>query len=284
MVSAVDPAAARPGPRRRADRGARQRVARAAVGRRRRRATASRSSRWPGSSTRRAARSSRSTSSVCSQAWTGEPFEWRGRTRDASRRSRPPQPHPMVLVGGGVPAAARRAARLRLPMLPMNTDQVVRDAYSEEAEAGRLSRGSCSSRPGPTFVHVADDPEQAWAEIGDVRALRGADLRVVPDAGSALDAGRATPRRSTTSSRRRSSWSARRTQVRGPARAGAGRRRHHVQPARRRPAARPRVGEPRAVRGRTSCRTCGRRAVTEDSGLTRRAFGRGRFGSGVPSA
>ena len=76
------------------------------------------------------------------------------------------EPHPMLLVGGGVPAAARRAARLRLPMLPMNTDQVVRDAYFEEARAVGY-KGASSSRPvGPTFVHVAEDPEQAWAEIG----------------------------------------------------------------------------------------------------------------------
>ena len=73
----------------------------------------------------------------------------------------------MVLVGGGVPAAARRAARLRLPMLPMNTDAVVRDAYFDEAREDRLRRGFVvADRSGPTFVHVADDPEQAWAEIG----------------------------------------------------------------------------------------------------------------------
>ena len=71
----------------------------------------------------------------------------------------------MVLVGGGVPAAARRAARLRLPMLPMNTDQVVRDAYFEEGK--RIGyKGLVVETVGPTFVHVADDPERAWAEIG----------------------------------------------------------------------------------------------------------------------
>ena len=75
------------------------------------------------------------------------------------------RPHPMLLVGGGVPAAARHAARLNLPMLPMNTDQVVRDAYAEEsARVGY--KGFLVETVGPTFVHVAEDPDQAWAEIG----------------------------------------------------------------------------------------------------------------------
>ncbi len=85
------------------------------------------------------------------QAWTGEPFEWRGRTVVVTPKPAT-EPHPMVFVGGGVPAAARRAARLRLPMLPMNTDQSVRDAYFEEAERvgyqgfliARPARRSCT--------------------------------------------------------------------------------------------------------------------------------------------
>ena len=98
------------------------------------------------------------------QAWTGEPFEWEGRTVVVTPKPAS-MPHPMVLVGGGVPAAARRAARLRLPMLPMNTDQVVRDAYKEESEKVGY-RGFLVETQGPTFVHVADDPDKAWAEIG----------------------------------------------------------------------------------------------------------------------
>jgi alkanesulfonate monooxygenase SsuD/methylene tetrahydromethanopterin reductase-like flavin-dependent oxidoreductase (luciferase family) len=71
----------------------------------------------------------------------------------------------MVFLGGGVPAAARRAARLRLPMLPMNTDQSVKDAYYEEAERVGY-QGFLLAPTGPTFVYVADDPERAWAQIG----------------------------------------------------------------------------------------------------------------------
>ena len=101
---------------------------------------------------------------VLLQAWGGEPFDWRGRTVTVTPRPAT-RPHPMLLVGGGVPAAARRAARLRLPMLPMNTDQVVRDAYFAEAERVGY-KGLVVETVGPTFVHVAEDPERAWAEIG----------------------------------------------------------------------------------------------------------------------
>lgn len=98
------------------------------------------------------------------EAWKGEPFEWRDRVVVVTPKPAS-LPHPMVLVGGGVPAAARRAARLRLPMLPMNTDQVVRDAYEEESKRVGY-KGFLVETTGPTFVHVADDPDRAWVEIG----------------------------------------------------------------------------------------------------------------------
>jgi len=101
---------------------------------------------------------------VLLQAWQGEPFEWRGRTVTVTPKPAT-TPHPMLLVGGGVPAAARRAARLRLPMLPMNTDQVVRDAYADEGRRVGY-RGLVVETVGPTFVHVAEDPDRAWSEIG----------------------------------------------------------------------------------------------------------------------
>ena len=77
------------------------------------------------------------------------------------------QPHPMMFVGGGVPAAARRAARLRLPMMPMNTDPELPIAYAAEAERVGYTGGFVMHPNGPTFLHVAEDPERAWAEIGE---------------------------------------------------------------------------------------------------------------------
>ena len=98
------------------------------------------------------------------QAWTGEPFEWQGR---AVRVTPVPAtlPHPTVLVGGGVPAAARRAARLRLPMMPMNADPAVTAAYREEAARVGFDGGFVLVPEGPTFVHVTADPARAWDEL-----------------------------------------------------------------------------------------------------------------------
>jgi hypothetical protein len=73
----------------------------------------------------------------------------------------------MVLLGGGVPAAARRAARLRLPMLPMNTDPRVVEAYHDEAKKVGFDGGFVMVPDGPTFVHVTHDPDKAWSEIGE---------------------------------------------------------------------------------------------------------------------
>src|SRR6266513_5043746 len=46
---------------------------------------------------------------VLRKAWTGEPFEWRGRTIRVTPRPASP---PMILMGGSTESAARRAARL----------------------------------------------------------------------------------------------------------------------------------------------------------------------------
>jgi alkanesulfonate monooxygenase SsuD/methylene tetrahydromethanopterin reductase-like flavin-dependent oxidoreductase (luciferase family) len=101
---------------------------------------------------------------VLLRAWTGEPFEWNGRTIRVTPVPAT-RPHPTVLVGGGVPAAARRAARLRLPMLPMNTDASVVAAYEDEARKVGFEGGFVMRPEGPTFIHVTDDPDKAWNEL-----------------------------------------------------------------------------------------------------------------------
>jgi alkanesulfonate monooxygenase SsuD/methylene tetrahydromethanopterin reductase-like flavin-dependent oxidoreductase (luciferase family) len=99
------------------------------------------------------------------EAMTGEPFEYRG--REVRVTPKPvTDPRRMLYVGGGVPAAARRAARLRLSMFAMNADAVIREAYADEAQKIGFEGGFVLQPVGPTFVHVADDPEKAWAEIG----------------------------------------------------------------------------------------------------------------------
>ena len=98
-------------------------------------------------------------------ALTGEEFEWRGRNIIVTPKP-VTDPRRLLMVGGGVPAAARRAARLRLPMLPMNTDQSVKDAYFEEANKIGYTDGFVLEPVGPTFVYVTNDPDETWAEVG----------------------------------------------------------------------------------------------------------------------
>jgi alkanesulfonate monooxygenase SsuD/methylene tetrahydromethanopterin reductase-like flavin-dependent oxidoreductase (luciferase family) len=101
---------------------------------------------------------------VMLRAWSGEPVEWRGRTVVVTPKPASGE-RPTVLIGGGVPAAARRAARLRLPMLPMNTDESVVAAYEDEARKVGYEGGFVLSPQGPTFIHVTEDPERAWHDI-----------------------------------------------------------------------------------------------------------------------
>jgi alkanesulfonate monooxygenase SsuD/methylene tetrahydromethanopterin reductase-like flavin-dependent oxidoreductase (luciferase family) len=97
-------------------------------------------------------------------AWTGDPFEYRGAQiivtpTPASR------PHPLLFVGGGSVAAARRAARFDLPFLTDRADPALEDAY--RAECARLGVVPSIVMPSgePCFVHVAEDPERTRAQL-----------------------------------------------------------------------------------------------------------------------
>jgi alkanesulfonate monooxygenase SsuD/methylene tetrahydromethanopterin reductase-like flavin-dependent oxidoreductase (luciferase family) len=98
---------------------------------------------------------------VLRQAWTGEPFAWRGRTVRVTPRPASP---PMILIGGSTPPAARRAARLRCGFFPAVGDPDLARLY--QAECARLGfQGFVSLPGGPGFVHVSTDPEPDWARI-----------------------------------------------------------------------------------------------------------------------
>lgn len=80
-------------------------------------------------------------------------------------RSRPPK----ILVGGGVPAAARRAAKYGLGLWVLQPEmmpdcQTLIALYKDECRKwGREPGPIMSTHPA---VHVARDPEAAWQEIG----------------------------------------------------------------------------------------------------------------------
>ena len=97
------------------------------------------------------------------KAWTGEPFEWRGRTVRVTPK---PESPPMILIGGSTEKAARRAARLRAGFFPAVGDRKLLAIYEEECKRVGFDGGFASLPGGPGFVHVSEDPERDWPVIG----------------------------------------------------------------------------------------------------------------------
>jgi alkanesulfonate monooxygenase SsuD/methylene tetrahydromethanopterin reductase-like flavin-dependent oxidoreductase (luciferase family) len=97
------------------------------------------------------------------QAWTGEPFTWRGHTIQVLPR--PAQrPRPQILLGGASQASARRAARIADGYEPVHARYY--DAYLRELGAGAPTPGQDHAGRGGLFLHVASDPETAWSRLG----------------------------------------------------------------------------------------------------------------------
>lgn len=97
---------------------------------------------------------------VLEQAWTGEPFEYRGQT--VVVRPTPVQrPRPPLYIGGSSPASALRAARRGDNYFPAGTPGL-RDLYEEELTRLGKPVPPRPPRRGPLFLHVSDDPERDW--------------------------------------------------------------------------------------------------------------------------
>ncbi|WP_310534512.1 LLM class flavin-dependent oxidoreductase [Novosphingobium sp.] len=75
------------------------------------------------------------------------------------------EPEDIVLVGGGVPASARRAARFGVGFGPMKGELV--DLYLEEcARLGHAPRQYSRPKSGmPLAIHLCEDPEAGWKAI-----------------------------------------------------------------------------------------------------------------------
>ncbi len=97
---------------------------------------------------------------VLRAAWSGEEFEYRG-----ARIRVTPQPvrGPALLLAGSTTGAAKRAARIADGFAPV--DASLWPAY--EAACAELGRTPIGLPPdnGPGFIHVAHDPDRAWAQI-----------------------------------------------------------------------------------------------------------------------
>jgi alkanesulfonate monooxygenase SsuD/methylene tetrahydromethanopterin reductase-like flavin-dependent oxidoreductase (luciferase family) len=97
-------------------------------------------------------------------AFTGEPFSYRGRTV----RVTPAPVHGRIplYVGGAVAASARRAARFGDGFFPTVPTAELAQLYLDECAAmGRAPGRVISMALPPLFIHVAEDPDKAWAQI-----------------------------------------------------------------------------------------------------------------------
>ena len=104
---------------------------------------------------------------VITRALAGERFDYQGREIFVRPlpRSRPPK----IMVGGGVPRAARRAAKYGLGLWVLQPEML--PAYGElvgvyKDECQQLGREPGLIMASPLPVHVARDPEAAWAQLG----------------------------------------------------------------------------------------------------------------------
>lgn len=97
---------------------------------------------------------------VLRQAWTGEPFEYRGRRCRITPRPLQ-RPHPPLFMGAASPAAARRAARLGdgFIAVPMFNSHYV----AECASLGRTPR--YQGEMPFSYLYVCEDPDSTWARL-----------------------------------------------------------------------------------------------------------------------
>jgi alkanesulfonate monooxygenase SsuD/methylene tetrahydromethanopterin reductase-like flavin-dependent oxidoreductase (luciferase family) len=100
------------------------------------------------------------------RALNGERFEADG--RQVYVRPLPVQaPEKIILVGGGVEASARRAARFGLGFAPIRRDLL--DVYQAECRKLGIEPGKQygPSHHLPINIHLSEDPDEAWAHLKD---------------------------------------------------------------------------------------------------------------------
>ncbi len=100
-------------------------------------------------------------------AWSGEPFTYRGRQVLPVTPQGATDPHPPIFIGGRSKAAARRAARFGLNFFPDSSDPALREEYEAHSRAQGHEPGFMVTPEDPvTFVFVHEDPDGYWDRIG----------------------------------------------------------------------------------------------------------------------
>ena len=104
---------------------------------------------------------------VLQQAWTGEEFQYAGRTVRVTPCPLTPG-GPPLMYGGGSRAAARRAARFGLGFFAQTWAPGLEQTYKDECTRLGREPGLCfvPSGDAATSVFVADDVDRAWERIG----------------------------------------------------------------------------------------------------------------------
>jgi alkanesulfonate monooxygenase SsuD/methylene tetrahydromethanopterin reductase-like flavin-dependent oxidoreductase (luciferase family) len=107
----------------------------------------------------------------------GRDWERRGKLMDESVQTlldmwqsepRPvSQPHPMLFIGGSSKPAVRRAARFGLPFSAGAHVPGLKEYYEEQCAANGTKGFILVPPPKVTNVFVDEDPDRAWAELGE---------------------------------------------------------------------------------------------------------------------
>ncbi len=99
---------------------------------------------------------------VLRQAFTGEPFEFRGETVRVTPRP-VQQPHPPLWLGAASEGAARRAARIADGLLPSYPE--LWDFYRDElvklgkTDPGPIPQGTIA------YLHITETPDATWEQV-----------------------------------------------------------------------------------------------------------------------